>query len=261
MKKEDLDFFKSLLSVPSNTGQEDLIIDYLSDYLYSKDYDFYLDDMSNIYITKGKTEFYPCFVAHLDTVHHMSNILVKEEKHPNDHGEYKDALKAYTPFSNQPTGIGGDDKCGIFVCLQLLEKLDNVKVAFFVSEEIGCIGSSVADDFFFEDVGYVVQFDAPSNFMVSEFCSGVQLFKRDSEFFGRIAPVLTETFNPNHQLQRHPYTDVKALKQLFPHISMINLSCGYHNYHTPNEYIILEEVENAVVTGLEIYDKLGCERL
>ncbi len=92
MKKEDLDFFKSLLSVPSNTGQEDLIIDYLSDYLYSKDYNFYLDDMSNIYITKGKTEFYPCFVAHLDTVHHMSNILVKEEKHPNDHGEYKDAL-------------------------------------------------------------------------------------------------------------------------------------------------------------------------
>ena len=122
----------------------------MSDYLYSKDYDFYLDDMSNIYITKGETEFYPCFVAHLDTVHHMSNILVKEEKHPNDHGEYKDALKAYTPFSNQPTGIGGDDKCGIFVCLQLLEKLDNVKVAFFVSEEIGCIGSSVADDFFFD---------------------------------------------------------------------------------------------------------------
>lgn len=261
MKQQDLDFFKTLLSIPSKTYQEDLMVSFITDFLYSRGYEFYTDDLSNIYVTKGIVEYYPCFVSHLDTVHSMTPIRVVEKMLPNDNGEMKLALQGYSMFNDQHVGIGGDDKCGIYVCLKLLESLDNVKIAFFVSEEVGCIGSSEADNYFFSDVGYVVQFDAPSNYMVSEYCSGVQLFDRNSEFFTRMEPVLSETFNPEFKLQKHPYTDVKALKELFPHINMINLSCGYHRYHTPNEYIIVEEVENAVNTGIEIYDKLGCERI
>lgn len=261
MKQEDLEFFKKLLSVPSKTYKEDLMIEFICDYLHSMDYEYYLDDSSNIYVTKGSSEYYPCFVAHLDTVHSLKPIRVVEKNLPNEKGEGKFALQGFSMFNDQPVGIGGDDKCGIFVCLKLLEVLDNVKVAFFVSEEVGCIGSYQADGDFFLDVGYVVQFDAPSNYMVSEFCSGTKLFNRDSEFFKRIEPVLKETFNPDYQLQKHPYTDVRALKELFPEISMINLSCGYHRYHTPNEYIIVDEVQNAIDTGIEIYNKLGCEML
>jgi hypothetical protein len=40
----------------------------------------------------------------------------------------------------KPTGIGGDDKCGVYACLELLKELPNLKAAFFVSEE------TVADD-------------------------------------------------------------------------------------------------------------------
>jgi putative aminopeptidase FrvX len=261
MKQEDLEFFKKLLSVPSKTYQEDLMIEFICDYLYSMGYEFYLDESSNIYVTKGVSDNYPCFVAHLDTVHSLKPIRVEERSLTNDKGEYKLSLQGFSMFNDQPVGIGGDDKCGIFVCLKLLEELDNVKIAFFVSEEVGCIGSYQADSYFFSDVGYVVQFDAPSNYMVSEYCSGTKLFERDSEFFKRIEPVLKETFNPDYLLQKHPYTDVRALKELFPEINMINLSCGYHRYHTPNEYIIVDEVQNAIDTGIEIYNKLGCERL
>jgi hypothetical protein len=35
-------------------------------------------------------------------------------------------------------GLGADDKNGIWIALQCLKKYDTVKVAFFVSEEVGC---------------------------------------------------------------------------------------------------------------------------
>jgi putative aminopeptidase FrvX len=66
----------------------------------------------------------------------------------NSQYEIKPALKAYNDLGN-PTGIGGDDKCGVYACLELLKELPNLKAAFFVSEETGCHGSKKADPNFF----------------------------------------------------------------------------------------------------------------
>ena len=259
--ERDYQLLKDILSIPTKTFKEDLMINFLVDYLTKNGYSFFLDGMRNIYVTKQtdeNVEFFPCVVAHTDTVHQINVINIREEELPNDLGENKFALKGYDD-NGRPSGIGGDDKCGIFTCLELLKELPNLKVAFFVAEETGCHGSKQADEEFFSNVGYTIQFDAPGNWMVSEFCMDVQLFSRDSKFFKICDEVLTNTFNPDRKYQSHPYTDVYALKQKFD-FSCINFAIGYYNYHTANEYVIVEDVYNGVKTGKEMIEKLGCEK-
>ena len=259
--ERDYQLLKDILSIPTKTFKEDLMINFLVDYLTKNGYLFFLDGMRNIYVTKQtdeNVEFFPCVVAHTDTVHQINVINIREEELPNDSGENKFALKGYDD-NGHPSGIGGDDKCGVFTCLELLKELPNLKVAFFVAEETGCHGSKQADEEFFSNVGYAIQFDAPGNWMVSEFCMGVQLFSRDSKFFKICDEVLTNTFNPDRKYQSHPYTDVYALKQKFD-FSCINFAIGYYNYHTANEYVIVEDVYNGVKTGKEMIEKLGCEK-
>ena len=67
--------------------------------------------------------------------------------------------------------------------MELLDKFDVIKAAFFVSEEVGCIGSKNANDLFFSNVGYVIEFDAPGDYMVTQYCFGVKLYDFESDFF------------------------------------------------------------------------------
>jgi len=252
---------KDVLSIPTKTYKEDLMIEFLVKYLTENKYPFYLDDMGNIYVTKQEDstiEYFPCVVSHTDTVHKIDVINIREENLPNEQGDIKLSLKAYND-SGDITGIGGDDKCGVYACLELLKELPNLKVAFFVSEETGCHGSKNADTSFFNNVGYAIQFDAPGNSMVSEYCMGTQLFERSGEFFATCDKVLTETFNKDRKYQSHPYTDVYALKQKFD-FSCINFAIGYYDYHTPNEYVVVEDVYNGIQTGLELITELGCKK-
>ena len=209
--ERDYELLKQVLSIPTKTYKEGLMVEFLEKWLTDNNFEYYLDDMDNIYVTKqtDEVEFFPCVVAHTDTVHNIDTINIEEMTLPNEQGELKPALKAFNDFG-KPTGIGGDDKAGIFACLTLLKKLPNVKAAFFVSEETGCHGSRHSDPEFFKNVGYAIQFDAPENWMVTEYCYGTQLFKRDGEFFEKCDSVLKESFQRSEYM-RHPYTDVQAL--------------------------------------------------
>jgi hypothetical protein len=164
-------------------------------------------------------------------------------------------LKAYTE-DDKPTGIGGDDKCGVFICLELLKTLDKVKVGLFVSEETGCHGSSKCDENFLKDVGYITQYDAPGNHLITEICSGVRLFERDSEFFEKVLPVIENTFGNEMLVQSHPYTDISQLKKKSD-VCCINISCGYYNMHSSQEFISIEDVKNGIETGKNMVKELG----
>ncbi|MHA2039588.1 MAG: hypothetical protein ACW98X_24470, partial [Promethearchaeota archaeon] len=39
--------------------------------------------------------------------------------------------------------------------------------------------------------------------------------------------------------------------------SCLNLAAGYHRYHTANEYVVVEEVQNAFELGLKLHEILG----
>ena len=258
----DLNFLKQVLSVPTVTYNEQLMVDFITNWLGENDIDYHVDTNNNVYATKNTGDelphgfYYPCVISHTDTVHRIDTINVVESILPNSQGDLKKALLAINDIG-EPTGIGGDDKCGVFACLTLLKELPYLKAAFFVSEETGCHGSRKADMEFFSNVGYAIQFDAPENYMVTEKCFGSQLFDRDSEFFTKIDKVLTENMVlEDMDYMTHPYTDVWALRNKFD-FACINFSIGYYNYHTKNEYVIPEDVYNGIKMGREMIDSLG----
>ena len=250
MNEQKLNRLKEVLSIPTYSRNEYLMIEYLEKVLTEKGYNYTKDKIGNIYVTKGEAEFFPCFVAHTDTVHSINNRLkVVELKEDN-----KTILTGVDSETLKPSGIGGDDKCGVFLCLEMLDTLDNVKVALFVSEEIGCLGSREADPEFFKNVGYAIQYDSPEGDTMSMSLMGNNLFEQKSDFGNKVGSLILE-----HGIEhwaRHPYTDVWQIMEKF-NISCLNLAAGYHRYHTANEYVVVEEVENWFELGLKLHEVLG----
>ena len=251
---------KDVLSVPTKTYQEEKMVKFICDWLTKNNIPFYVDEVNNIYATKktDDTEFFPCVIAHTDTVHNIDTINVVEEMLPDAQGNVKLSLKAYNDYGD-PTGIGGDDKCGVYACLELLNELPNLKAAFFVSEETGCKGSFKSDPDFFKNVGYSIQFDAPENNMISEYLMNVSMFDRESKFFEVGGRLITEHFPSDTKYHRHPYTDIYPIRTMF-NIQCFNISIGYYNYHTRNEYVVVEDTYNGIKVGRLMIEELGYEK-
>lgn len=270
MEKERLDGLKQLLSVPSKTYKETGMVNYILSVLETIDgIKFFTDEMNNVYASKGvldEGEFYPMFIAHTDTVHELvPEIVVKEEMLTKPHtfgrtynSEKHFVLKGYTPNGN-PTGIGGDDKNGVFIAIELLKLLPKVKIGLFVSEETGCHGSSKCDLDFLKDVGYAIQFDAPGNHLITEICSGTRLFKENGDFINTVKPLFEQIMGITSDCQSHPYTDISQIKRKGD-FSTINFSCGYYNMHTSSEFVVVDEVEKCIELGVKIVDTLGYKK-
>jgi tripeptide aminopeptidase len=261
MTTANLEFLKEVLSVRTVTRNETMMVEFLCNYFTDKGYDFTLDHMNNVYVTKGNSDVFPCVISHTDTVHRIQSLNVRETygKRLNNFGQtYDDVVNRLqltgTNDKGYPSGIGGDDKCGVYVCLRLLEQFENIKAAFFVSEETGCWGSREADPAFFSNVGYTIQFDAPGDRLVTEVCSGIRLFDRGSEFF----EIVDATLNlyDDFLYQEHPYTDVSQIKMKFDH-ACINISCGYYHMHRPDEFVDVEDVERTVIVATDLINRLG----
>lgn len=247
----DITVLRELLGTPTYSGQEARMINYLVGHCTSRGYDFQVDSAGNVLIIKGKPPvdgFYPLVCAHTDTVHQIGSPVIVTERRGN--------LVGHTPTGAR-AGMGGDDKAGIFVCLELLRTQPCLKVTLFTSEEIGCLGARSVEDFFFQDVGYAIEFDSPNNDIVSFSCDGQQLFDDMGQFIYRADPLLE--FHGATKWQRHPYTDVAVLRRRFG-VECLNLPCGYFKMHSDEDYVNLAGVENAIELGTKLLTVLGCQR-
>jgi len=264
----DIGLLREVLSLPSISGDESMVRDYIIEYAKGGGIEYYTDAKGNLYLTKGSDkmtsgEFYPCVVSHMDTVHRShselieskTNLIIESSTYNEGEDGEMTTLIAKHPITKEQTGIGGDDKCGVYVCLEMFERFDVLKGAFFVEEEIGMKGSREADDKFFENVGYAIQFDAPSSNWISEVCSGVKLF--DEDFKGEIKGTLNECGYTNFSID--PFTDVNQLATKYD-FNCLNLGCGYYRQHTSSEYVIVEEVFDAIKAGYELIMKLGVKK-
>jgi hypothetical protein len=83
---------------------------------------------------------------------------------------------------------------------------------------------------------------------------GKQLFGKASEFGGKVSGLITE--HGITHWERHPYTDIWPLMEKFG-FSCLNLAAGYHRYHTDNEYVVVDEVQNGFELGLKLHKILG----
>jgi len=194
-------------------------------------YECNTDEKGNVYWTKGIAETYPCIVSHIDTVH---NIIPDQD--------YV-VLNSNTEFfainlkSRGATGIGGDDKCGIYTCLDNFIREDYIKVAFFVEEEVGCGGSQDCDMDFFKDVSFVFQADRKGYEDVAVSIMGTEMF--DDEFYIKALGVFDEY---KRDVCDGGMTDVMQLAHNGLDVAMANFSCGYYNPHTDREYVVIDEL-------------------
>ncbi len=190
-----------------------------------------LDREGNIYVTKGNARTYPCLVSHTDTVHRII-----------DFDDYV-VLNSDTEFfainlkSRMPTGIGGDDKNGIYCCLDALVREDFIKLAFFVDEEIGCVGSSNCNMDFFNDVSFVLQADRQGYEDVAIDIMYTEMFGQ--EFYSKVEG-LFQIYG--RDICEGGMTDVMQLAHNGLDVAMANFSCGYYRPHSDMEYVIIDEL-------------------
>lgn len=203
------------------------------------------DEYGNLYVTKGtlaKNEKYPAFVSHTDTVHNLYE----------DFHVIRSPRGNYTAFTEDDdeymqVGVGGDDKCGIILCLELLHRLKKVKVAFFLDEEQGCKGSNAGNLSFFDDCRYAIQIDRKGRHDIITTGSGTQLC---SEEFKELLNTIGKKYSYSATIGMS--TDVVTLKNRGLGISACNLSCGYYNPHTKQEYINENDLLNCLEFCLAI---------
>jgi len=199
---------------------------------------------TNIYVTKGKADVYPCVVAHTDTVHNFVP----------GYGVCKlgDNFYAMDSINMQQVGVGGDDKVGIWAALECIKKFDNIKAAFFHSEERGCVGSKAATPEFFQNVGYILQTDRRGNDDFVTNIGGVNLMSK--RFKKAVQPLLDKH---KFKFQEHGgLTDVKALKPL-ANVSVTNISSGYYKPHSDGEYVSITDAMNTCSLMISIIETLG----
>lgn len=243
-----MELLKQLYTIHALSGEEYRIRNFIKEYIFENIPDVQMeeDKIGNLYITKGQAESYPCVVAHLDQVQRL---------HSKDFCaiETDEIIFGYSPSNRRQEGLGADDKNGIWIALQCLMGCEALKIAFFVGEEVGCIGSNAADIGFFSDCRFVIQ---PDRRGYSDVITEISWSPLCSEQF--LSDIQPETFcyHPTNGLM----TDVEALRDNGLEISCINLSCGYYEPHTDQEFTIkadllncLEFVKFIVVYCTEVY--------
>ncbi len=187
------------------------------------------DGCGNLLVTKGGAESYPCLCAHMDQVQRF---------HPKDFVciDSRGVIFGYSPKTRKQCGLGADDKNGIFVALSCLEKYDSLKCAFFVGEEIGCVGSNAVDVSFFSDCRFCAQIDRRGN---SDMVTRISYNSICSGAFIRDADCTSWGYRESDGLM----TDVEALRWKGVTASCINMSCGYYEPHTDSEFTVKEDVQ------------------
>lgn len=168
-------------------------------------------------------------VAHLDTVHEKLPETIYYDKE-------KDAVYS-------PEGIGGDDRCGVYMIFEVLKQF-NCSVLFCEDEEIGTIGASkfietkLANDLTFN---YIIEFDRKG--------------RNDAVFYDCDNPEFEDFITKEFfETQYGSFSDISTIA---PYLgcAAVNLSCGYYGAHTKQEYVVMSEMQESIVQACKILER------
>lgn len=242
---------EELVVTPATSSNELLIARYIMKWLDERDIPFEVDAEGNILAVKGEAEVFPCIASHMDTVHMWREDVYFDYKKDKWGDTIMRAFSGKRKNKKQ-VGTGGDDKCGILACFDVLDSFDNVKAAFFTAEEVGCVGSSAVDHSWFYNVGYVIQLDrwGKGDFICKTYSESTV----SGEYFKVAAPILKEFgYTPQTGL----ITDSINLFERGLPVSCVNVSCGYYQHHSNSETICLEELANSLEFTKKLISELG----
>lgn len=158
-------------------------------------------------------------VAHMDTVHKESvkDLCISQDKR----------------ILMSPQGIGGDDRCGVYMILKIIEKF-KCHILFTADEEIGCVGAKefVKSDIV-PEVNYIVELDRKGT--------------DDCVFYDCDNPDFTKFVEScGFKKATGSYSDICHVAPKLK-IAAVNLSSGYFNPHQKSEYIDMLIVKQNIV--------------
>lgn len=234
---------KEVLSIQTESYNQFRMFAYIIRQLKKENCSYYVYN-GCIYATKGESISYPCIVSHMDTVHEICEDLTVIESNGK--------LTGFNTVTMKQTGIGGDDKVGVFIALQCISSFDNIKAVFFRDEEVGCEGSYESDYTFFNDCNFILQCDRKGYGDFITNASGTKLSGKD--FKDDIKHILKSY---QYAFTTGMMTDVLALKESGIRCSMANISCGYYNPHTAYEYVVVSEVLYCLSMVKDIITKIA----
>lgn len=167
--------------------------------------------------------------AHMDTVH---KELIKDF--------YIFSVDDEGTYITSPEGIGGDDRCGIYMITSLVANGYRPWILFCEDEEVGGVGSNkfVRSDNvkLIKDLKFFIELDRANADDAVFYDCGNKDFKKWIEKFDF----------------KNAYGSFSDISHLSPatDTASVNLSCGYYKAHTTDEYVVWEEM---IVT----IDKVG----
>lgn len=170
-------------------------------------------------------------VAHLDTVHKRKPEIYFDRS--------KQVLWS-------PDGIGGDDRCGVYAILKIIETYKKKPyVLFTTDEETGGLGATAfCNDFSSVDlksfVDFIIEIDRRGCGQAVFYDCGNKEFQDYILKFG-------------FKEELGSFSDISFISPTFD-IASVNLSAGYYNEHTANEHIFLDHLNQTIQKVLEILE-------
>lgn len=182
----------------------------------------------------AKGEIPICLVAHMDTVH-------EKESTPKTFC-YKEGEVS------SPQGIGGDDRCGIYMILEIIKK-HKCSVLFLEDEECGGIG---AGKFVRHEASYGLEF----NYMIELDRRG----SKDAVFYDCGNDEFEDfiTADGDWKTAWGTYSDISDIAPALG-CAAVNLSCGYYSAHTKQEYVVLAEMEANIEKVCKLIERTKAE--
>lgn len=176
--------------------------------------------------------------AHMDTVH--KTPVIDYYEYVNEKGRH---------ILSSPQGIGGDDRCGIYMILEII-KDHKCSVLFCEDEETGGHGSDkfCKTEFIAElaDLKYLIELDRAN--------------ATDAVFYSCDNPEFTKFIEDNTGY-KETWGSFSDISNLAPDcgIAAVNLSCGYYHVHTLGEEVVVEEMLNTIEVVKELLS-VECEQ-
>jgi len=180
------------------------------------------------------TEKIPVLIAHTD--------LHPSLKHPT-----KDNLEYENGKFTSPTGLGADDRAGIFAITQLLSHVSYMPFAvlFPDEEEVGLMGTRAftrSKDFTEIDkhASIYISIDRRRN---TDGTASLATYGSNNDKLNKQVSKLLD-----RDIIRGSSTDCKAMSTAsISKVPCFNLSCGYDNEHTKDEVLYFSELEDTVL--------------
>lgn len=179
--------------------------------------------------------------AHMDTVHKELVQMV-----------YEFGMESGKTIITSPQGIGGDDRCGIYMILRIILAGYKPYVLFCEDEEIGGVGSNkfIKTEYAKEisDLKFYIELDRAND-------DDAVYYNCDNNKFHKFIEEITG--------YKKAYGSFSDISHLSPEtdVASVNLSCGYYKAHTTDEYVVFEEMENTIEKVKDLLDAAESEEV